>query len=200
MYDVIIFLGIPGSGKGTQAKFLAKTYNYGHISTGDLLRAIAKKNISELSVEDQKEIEKMQSGKMVSDEFIYRLVFDHIKKYFEKDTGVVLDGAIRNVEQAKRYQEFFIKQGKDASTIAIEIALDDETAIERILSRAKTSGGIRLDDAPEVIQQRMREQGNSALEPIREYYHAKDILEKIDGSKNINKVKSDITKILTRNN
>ena len=67
-------MGAPGSGKGTQAKKIAEKYNYGHISTGDLLRALAEN--PEAPEEDKKMLEDMKAGKLVSDELIYKLAFD----------------------------------------------------------------------------------------------------------------------------
>ncbi len=65
MKKIIILVGVPGSGKGTQAKKLALKYNYGHISTGDLLRALDTDPNGD--PEDKKKLEDMISGKLVSD-------------------------------------------------------------------------------------------------------------------------------------
>ena len=73
MKHILIFLGPPGCGKGTQAKKIATKYNYGHISTGDLLRALA--NDPHGDAEDKKLLEEMKAGKLVSDDLIYKLAF-----------------------------------------------------------------------------------------------------------------------------
>jgi adenylate kinase len=190
MKDIIIFLGIPGSGKGTQAHMLCDEFGYGHISTGDLLRAIDAD--PDAPQADKESLANMKAGKLVSDDFIYRIAFEAIQTYLDNDQGVVLDGAIRNVAQAEQYQAFFASVGKESEVLAIEIALDDETATERILSRAETSGGERPDDQPEVIAKRMQEQGNTAIAPIREYYESLEVLKQVDGSKDIDGVKEEI--------
>ena len=95
MKKIIIFLGAPGSGKGTQAKNLAKKYGYFHLSTGDLLRALEKK--SKLTVEEEKNLEKIKEGSLVPDAFIYKLAFAVLGPLFKSRQGVVLDGAIRTL-------------------------------------------------------------------------------------------------------
>ena len=105
MKKVIILLGIPGSGKGTQAKLLVQKYGYGHISTGDLLRALQAD--AKADAKDKQMLADMKAGKLVADELIYKLAFAEMEKYLNAGNGVVLDGAIRSVEQAKAYQQFF---------------------------------------------------------------------------------------------
>jgi adenylate kinase len=194
MKKIIILLGIPGSGKGTQAKMLCEAYGYGHISTGDLLRAIDAD--PDAASEHKELLSNMKAGKLVSDEFIYEIAFAAIKKNFKAGKGVVLDGAIRTVAQADRYQTFFAEQGVADSIITIEIALDDATATARIMGRAVTSGGARADDKPELIVKRMQEQGNTAITPIREYYRELGVLETVDGTMDIESVKYAIAKII----
>ena len=115
MQKIIILIGPPGSGKGTQARKIADKYNYGHISTGDLLRAIVANGSA-----DEKEtqaLEEMKKGGLVPSWLIYRLAFREIDKYINKDQGVVLDGAIRSVEQADHYQNHFKDKGLDYNEV-----------------------------------------------------------------------------------
>src|SRR3989338_3440124 len=123
MKKIIILLGVPGSGKGTQAKRLCERYGYAHISTGDLLRKLEQDPRAD--VEDKQKLTAMRAGKLVSDDLIYKLVFREIQTSMSQGKGVVLDGAIRSVEQAKTYQTFFVEQGWDDEVLAIEIALSD---------------------------------------------------------------------------
>lgn len=218
MKKIIILMGVPGSGKGTQARILKQKFNYGHISTGDLLRALDADPNGD--PEDKKMLADMKAGKLVSDSLIYRLAFQEIEKYLNNNHGIVLDGAIRNVEQAKKYQEFFTEKNVANEVIVLEIKLSDETSWNRLTKRKvcpscgfilpyspenelKTKcpecGGdliVRKDDNSETIKKRIEDQGNQAIAPILNYYRDLGVLVSIDGEKNIDKVDEEVCKIL----
>ena len=218
MQKIIILIGPPGSGKGTQARKIADKYNYGHISTGDLLRAIVANGSA-----DEKEtqaLEEMKKGGLVPSWLIYRLAFREIDKYINKDQGVVLDGAIRSVEQADHYQNHFKDKGLEDQVLAIEVALTAEDSFNRLANRrvcadckeiipwlkstkdltkcSKCNGELvtRKDDNAEVVKERIDKQGNSALEPISSYYKDLGVYKKVDGSLSIEEVDKEIDKIL----
>ncbi|MFA6485949.1 MAG: nucleoside monophosphate kinase [Candidatus Magasanikbacteria bacterium] len=217
MKKIIIFLGPPGSGKGTQAKKIAKKFDFGHISTGDLLRHLA--NDPHADPTDKQKLIEMKSGKLVSDDLIYKLAFREIEKYLSAGKGVVLDGAIRSVAQAKKYQEFFISKNL-TDEVAVEIALSDEEAFNRLTKRRVCAGcgeiipylpstrsltscpkcggelKVRKDDEPAVIKQRIVDQGNAALAPILKYYENLGMLKKVDGAAPIDEVEEKITHAL----
>ncbi|MBI5729415.1 MAG: nucleoside monophosphate kinase [Candidatus Magasanikbacteria bacterium] len=217
MKKIIIFLGPPGSGKGTQAKIIAEKYNYGHLSTGDLLRALqTKKN---LTAEETTALAEMKRGRLVADELIYELVFKEIDRYIANGQGVVLDGAIRNVAQAKEYQKFFEQKKLDSEVIAIEVALPDAESFNRLANRRvcsacgeivpidpaapattcpKCSGEFvtRADDVPAVVEKRVREQGNVPLQPIKDFYKKLGVLKVVDGTQTIQKVDQDVQKLI----
>ncbi len=187
MKKILIFIGPPGSGKGTQAKLLAQKYGFKHISTGDLLRA--------LSTNEQANAE---------------------QNSLENNQGVVLDGAIRNVEQAQKYQDFFAQNNWTDEVMTVEVALSDEEAFNRLTKRriCKNCGEIipylpttkdltacpkcggeliyRQDDKVEIIEARIREQGNEAIKPIADFYQNLGILKVLDGNQTIEKVSDDI--------
>lgn len=189
-YKVIILLGAPGSGKGTQAVRLAERYNLGHISTGNLLRAADGADTT--SKEDQEKIDAMKSGNLVADDLIYKLAFAEIEKYFENGQGVILDGAIRTVSQAQAYEEFFDEQGVADKTIALEIAIPDEMSLERLLGRAEETGGARADDKEDIMRERIAKQGNAAIAPLREFYDSLGILKIINGEPPIEEVEKHV--------
>lgn len=218
MKKIIILIGPPGSGKGTQAKKFANKLNYGHISTGDLLRALASD--SDIAPDEQTALKEMKEGKLVPDWLIYRLVFREIEKYLSKGRGVVLDGAIRNLEQAKEYQKFFEEKNLSQEVLAVEISLTDEESFNRLTKRRmcascgeiipylastknltacpKCGGQLitRPDDEEKVIKERIIEQGNTALKPILDYYLALGLLKRVDGMKDIEGVEKEIEKVL----
>ena len=209
-------MGIPASGKGTQARLLVDRFNYGHISTGDLLRALAADENADR--EDKQMLEDMKAGRLVADKLIYKLAFAEIKKDLAEGKGVVLDGAIRNVDQAKAYQEFFEKEGVADEVVVFEIAVRDEIGLERIATRRSfaeqgklvpsvakskrsaesgaTPENVRKDDAADVMEKRMKEQGNEAIAPILSYYKDLNLLISVNGERGIDEVDEDVTNIL----
>ena len=215
---IIILIGGPGSGKGTQAKKIVNGFGYGHISTGDLLRALDKDENG--NKEDKEKLAQMKDGKLVSDDLIYKLSFAEMDKYLDVDKGVVLDGAIRNPKQAEKYQKYFIGKNLGQEVIAIEVALSDAESFNRLtkrrmcskcgaiipwleatkdLSECSDCGGkleIRIDDNEEIIKQRIEDQGNKALKPIADYYEGLEILKKVDGSLTIEEVEEKINNLL----
>ena len=212
-------MGVPGSGKGTQARKLVQKFDFAHISTGDLLRALdADPNGDK---DDKAKLAEMKAGKLVSDDLIYKLAFTEIKKNLDAGKNVILDGAIRTVEQAKKYEDFFSSIGMSEEVIVIEISLSDETSYNRLTKRkvCPTCGFIlpyspenemktdcpecsekliiRSDDNPETIQKRIKEQGNVALQPILEYYREKGELFSVDGERDIETVDVKVVKLLS---
>lgn len=214
MKKIVIFIGPPGSGKGTQAKQLAQKFNYGHISTGDLLRALQTQ--TEIEPDEAEALKAMKQGKLVPDWLIYRLAFKAAEEHLNNGRGVVFDGAIRNTAQAATYQEYFTGKNLAADVVVVEIALSDEDAYNRLTKRriCKECGAIipwlpefysvstcpkcggeltaRADDSEEVIRKRIKEQGNEALSPIRDYYQQLNLLKIIDGGKAIAEVEKDV--------
>lgn len=217
MKKIIILMGPPGSGKGTQAKKIAAAYGYGHISTGDLLRSLQKNPT--IAPDELPALEEMKAGRLVPDWLIYRLAFRAIDENLATGKGVVLDGAIRNVAQAESYDAFFTEKNCLAEVQAIEIALPDAESFDRLAKRRicsvcgeiiafadiapttcfKCGGALlaRPDDAPEVVKKRITEQGNAAIEPLRVYYNASGRLATIDGRQPIAAVETELNQVLT---
>ncbi|OGH91137.1 MAG: hypothetical protein A2534_01975 [Candidatus Magasanikbacteria bacterium RIFOXYD2_FULL_39_9] len=217
MKKIIIMMGPPGSGKGTQAKKIATKYNYAHISSGDLLRALSLQ--SELNAVEKEALEQMKAGNLVSDDLIYKLVFDKIESELASGKGVVLDGAIRNLDQVKGFESFFEKKNLVEEVLVIEVVLSDEESFNRLASRRvcdncgeiipakdsaltecpKCSGKlvVRADDNSEIVRQRIEKQGNKAMAPIIDFYKNLGVLVAVDGSASIENVEKNIDNILT---
>jgi len=122
----IVFLGPPGSGKGTQAQLLSKNFSIPHISTGDIFRKIIKTGKPKKLADSIKKY--VQSGLLVPDEIVFKSLFSVIKnkKYY------ILDGFPRNINQAKLLDEALKKDGIDK---VIYFKVSDKEIIKRLTSR-----------------------------------------------------------------
>lgn len=195
----IIFLAPPAAGKGTLSELLVEKYNYGHISTGDLLREEVK-----AETELGKEAEGlMKAGKYVPDELIIKLIANRITKP-DCENGYILDGFPRTEVQAQKYDELLQELGKDLGVV-IYIDIDKDMAMRRACSRItcpkcgrifnkysdemkpKVEGicddcGVELtqraDDSEETFVKRFDEYMTKTM-PLYDYYKNKGILETI---------------------
>ncbi len=194
MKKVIILLGVPGSGKGTQAEKIAQKYDFVHISTGDIFRAL--KNDLNQTEEAREILSIMSRGGLVSDENVFRLTAEKIKLSLSTKNGVVVDGAVRSVGQAELFYTFFAKEGLLDDLIVIEIKISDETSLTRLIYRKDNSVNLREDDNDEIIKKRVKEQGNIIVQPIVEYYKSKGVYHFVDGEKTIEEVVEQIDEII----
>lgn len=169
---VLILLGPPGAGKGTQASLLKETLGLPHISTGDLLRT----NIKEETPRGKEAKTFIDQGKLVPDALIIDMLFQRIQ---EKDckNGYILDGFPRTTTQATIYEE---RLPKDQDLVILNFDLSDKEIINRIASRlvcdhckasyhllqyppkiqgkcdnCRESLSIRKDDTKEVVENRL---------------------------------------------
>lgn len=189
-------MGVPGSGKGTQAEIIAKKYKYAHISSGALLRNLSTK--TDLDLEEKKMLEEMKKGNLVPDRLVYKLVFTEIENNLGRGVGVVLDGAIRSVGQAERFQKFFDEKGLSDEVIVIDVGISDKTSMERLMFRKENSLHVRGDDNLETMKKRIKEQGNEANRPILYFYEGVGTLNRVNGERSIEEVNKDIIEILEK--
>jgi adenylate kinase len=190
-----VIMGPQGSGKGTQAKMLARDFDIVHISVGDILRWHVQSH-TKLGVKVQRY---MNAGRLVPDEMVAEVVKWRLEIH-DWDYGFVLDGFPRNAPQAA----FFLENYDIDAVIAIE--LPEEVAIERMQSRRLCSGcgldynliqlrpkvpevcdncGGRLvtrpDDTPEAIRARLRDY-REKTRPILDLLREKELIVTIDGT------------------
>ena len=141
--EVLIFLGPPGSGKGTQAEILTEKLNLNHLSVGDLLR----ENIKKKTVLGKLAESYVSSGELVPDELIIDLMDSYITniKNQRETSGIILDGFPRTINQATALENK-IKQ----LDVNIKAVLNLDISDQKILNRLAGRG--RDDDKPELIK------------------------------------------------
>lgn len=199
----LIFMGAPGSGKGTQIQMMLNE-GYKQISTGDILRNEVNSG-SELG-KQLKEI--MDSGKLVSDDLVIQVI-ENIFNNLESKKGILLDGFPRTIKQAKKLDELLNKHNINIDAV-IEINTPDKIIIDRISGRfvctncgatyhktgkKPVENGIcdlckgtkfktRADDNPKVVKKRLETYHNEA-DSIINYYKEKGLYRKVDASAGI---------------
>jgi len=161
MLNLVLF-GPPGAGKGTQAKYLAETFNLAHLSTGDLLREQIAAG-TELGLAAQDLIKK---GELVPDSIVIDMIESRLRG--RKSTiGFIFDGFPRTVLQAQALDKLLRKHRSNVS-VMLCLEVDKEELVKRILNRATISG--RADDMDaETIENRINVY-NEKTAPIINYY------------------------------
>tara|TARA_Y200000002_G_scaffold373732_1_gene373326 strand:- start:1361 stop:1936 length:576 start_codon:yes stop_codon:yes gene_type:complete len=188
----VVLLGPPGSGKGTQSKFLVEKFGFIQISTGDLLRDQVQQKDSSMGKEIS---EIMNNGELVPDEIVIKLIIGKITIFKEKN--IIFDGFPRNINQAKVLDESLEKISVSLDK-AVFINVDYEILKERIISRINESGddNKRSDDNVQTLVKRIDVYKKNTL-PIVEYYKEKGILSEINGMLKIEEVSQKILKIIS---
>jgi len=200
MAIIIILLGGPGAGKGTQAVRLAAARELPHISTGDLFR----ENLRGATPIGLKAKEYMDAGELVPDEVVLDMLSERVAADDCRD-GYLLDGFPRTVPQAEAL-DARVSSGDELFVINLEVA--DETIVQRIAGRlcCRDCGHVqhetqspprvagkcdecggelyqRKDDSPDVVRERLRVY-HEQTEPLVHYYSEKGVLNSIDGERN----------------
>lgn len=169
---VIILLGPPGSGKGTQATQLSKELKLPHISTGDILRENVK-NDTELG---KKAKQYMDAGKLVPDSVVSLMLFKRIEEP-DAARGYILDGFPRTVAQAIDLEKHL---NNKVNLVIFNLNVSDKTLLARIQERANHSTEKRSDDTVEVAKNRLAVYHKETA-PVIDYYAQKNQLITIDG-------------------
>ena len=203
----LIILGAPGSGKGSQCKWITRDYNVPHISTGDILR----KNIADGTVLGQKAKGYIDQGALVPDELVIDILKARLQEEDCKEKGFLLDGFPRTISQAEALEEFLEEQGVKIDKV-INLHVPDEEIMARAINRRtcenaeckeiynlrdnppKVEGVCdkcgsnlfqRADDNEETVKNRLIVYHNQT-EPLIEFYTKKDLVATIVGQEDIN--------------
>ena len=188
----VVLLGPPGSGKGTQSKFLVEKHNFIQLSTGDLLREKVENKDSSLGKEIN---EIMNSGELVPDEIVIQLIVEKISEF--KTKNIIFDGFPRNLKQATVLDESLEKISVSLDK-AIFIDVDHNILKDRIITRINETSieDRRSDDNIDTLIKRIEVYKSNTL-PILEYYKKVGILEEVNGMSSIEEVSQQILKIIS---
>lgn len=198
----LIILGAPGSGKGSQCKWIKEDYNVPHISTGDILR----KNIAEATELGLKAKEYMDKGMLVPDELVIDLLKNRLEEDDCKENGFLLDGFPRTLAQAEVLNDYLASKGEGIDKV-INLDVPDEEIMVRAINRRTCENPdckeiyhliynppkiegicdkcgsklfIRKDDNEETVSNRLKVY-HEQTEPLIKYYTEKGIIATVEG-------------------
>jgi len=183
----LVIMGPPGAGKGTQAVALAKRVGGAHISTGDIFRA----NVGEQTDLGKVAQRFMDAGEYVPDEVTNAMVMDRLAQEDARE-AFILDGYPRTVDQVDTLDRMLDSLGTKLDGV-LELVVDPEELIQRLLKRAETSG--RADDTEEVIRHR-QDVYAAETAPLLEVYGARGLVIKVDGMGSVEDVSRRIVEAL----
>lgn len=194
----LIFIGPPGSGKGTQAKRLSSRFDIPHISTGDMLREA----VAEGTELGRQAAPIMKSGGLVSDDLMIGIIRERLAKA-DAQKGFILDGFPRTIVQAEKL-DTIVGNGSEPLRV-LQLLVPDDAIVRRITLRRTCAqcGAIyhlennppakdsvcdrcgaeviaRPDDTEEAVRKRLESFHRQTM-PVAEYYKSKGILREVDG-------------------
>jgi adenylate kinase len=174
-----IFLGPPGSGKGTQAKLLGERMAVPAISTGDMLREAVR--LETPLGRRAKSI--MEAGDLVPDDVVIGLIRERIA-IPDARGGFLLDGFPRTIEQAVALDRLLEGNGETLDAV-FNLLVPEDVLVERMVGRAALEG--RADDRPETVRERLRVYREKTA-PLVDHYGVRGLLIDVDGSGSIEEV------------
>ncbi len=209
----LIFLGAPGSGKGTQAKRLRDAHGIPQLSTGDLLREAVRQG-SNLGKDAEEHI---GAGRLVPDELVMALIADRMKQE-DCEPGFILDGFPRTVAQAEALESTLSELSRSIDAV-VEIRVDQGKLIERLVGRRICPKGHgewhirfnpprvegkcdvcgeklthREDDYEDTIRTRLEAYRNLTA-PLIDYYQGRGLLRPVNGEGDMDEIAKEIEAI-----
>lgn len=179
----IIFLGPPGSGKGTQGALIAEKHDIPHISTGEILRsAIACQ--TPLGIKAQSYVD---NGDLVPDELILDLIEERLGQD-DAQKGWILDGFPRNVPQAEFLTSLLTKLNQHLLAV-VNLDVPNEVVLKRLLARG------RKDDCEETINHRL-DVYRQQTAPLIDYYQQNNLLKTVNGDRPLEEITAEISAIV----
>ena len=214
MPKIIVLMGAPGAGKGTQARLLQEHLHLPQISTGDMFRALKEQNTP--LAEEVRAL--MQAGKLVPDDVTIRVVRERTSRDDCRD-GYILDGFPRTPAQATMLDELAAEQGKTIQAIDIEIPREllekrmtgrrncpvcgeiyniyfKPPKVDNVCDRHPEAQLIhRADDNPETVTARLATY-EEQTRPLLDYYRSRNLLRSVDGTRDSEEIYRDIEEIV----
>lgn len=214
MSKIIVLIGAPGAGKGTQARLLQERKSIPQISTGDMFREM--KNAETPLAKEVQEI--MAAGKLISDELTYQIVKDRTSR---DDCGgtYILDGYPRTAVQAEQLESLANEQGKEIQAIEVDVPRDELMKrltgrrscpvcgeIYNIYSKPPKNQGFcdfhegtqlihRADDNEESVATRLATY-DANTKPLIDYYENSGRLEKVNGNRELEEIYTELEKLV----
>ncbi|BFM39811.1 adenylate kinase [Synechocystis sp. LKSZ1] len=180
----LIFLGAPGSGKGTQAQILATDLQIPHISTGDMLRQA----IADATPLGQQAKSYMEQGELVPDDLILGLIQERLGQP-DAQKGWILDGFPRNQSQAEFLDNLLTQIHHEVGWV-INLHVNDDVIVQRLLQRG------RADDQEETIRHRL-EVYREKTAPLLAFYQAAQKLHTVNGDRSMEAISDSLRMLLT---
>lgn len=212
----IVFLGPPGSGKGSQAKFVVDRYGIAHISTGDLLREAVKAG-TRLG---NQACEIMQQGSLVPDHLVLELIANHLDA-IDVSKGFLLDGFPRSIHQAEELDVILANRDSPLNFV-LHLAIGNEALVKRLSGRRNCTvcGRIyniffnppivegscddcgeagellhRVDDNEESIKHRLSVY-DTETKPLLDNYKRAGLLRSVDASGSVPDIAEEIKRVI----
>ncbi len=212
MSKIIVLIGAPGAGKGTQARLLEERRNIPQISTGDMFREM--KNADTPLAKEVQEI--MLAGKLIPDELTYKIVKERTAR---ENGSYILDGYPRTAVQAEQLEELANEQAREIQAIAVDLPKEELMKrltgrrscpvcgeIYNIYSKPPESDNVcdfhpdvqlthRADDNVESVATRLAIYEDQT-KPLLDYYEKTGRLQKVNGAGDLEEIYDELEKLI----